>query len=373
MSQKIAICQVADAGPVESLTVMLEHCGYECLLPNERLRAELRDCFGRRGLVLDVNNLVRGMGYEEPWGGRMGYAGPEDMASAALYVDVKAHQVHDLAVARWPNLRGRVLWYRIQGGRPEHVIRLNEDGSVKEDCGDERNPPCPVLTANLWYRDETITDGGQDFAGPRVQTVPAPWAGRSYACWPPFVRFDEYWPVRGRNVGGFEPPVCLVHGVNGWGMGALIAPLRREHGLRIYGQGAPDGVLTHGRVPELLSRALAMVHLKTQDAPGYALYEALAAACPLVVSRNLVWKNRMDDLLQPGETCLAFGKPGHQGMTPGDVEEALGEIRAALAQLRDPDENIRIGLAGRARLAEVTWRKDRDGDGLRAFMRRHFG
>ena len=105
-----------------------------------------------------------------------------------------------------------------------------------------------------------------------------------------------------------------------------------------------------------------MVHLKSSDAPGYALYEALAAACPLIVSRRLIWRNRMQDLFTPGKTCLVFDRETHEGLSPKDVEECTNEIREGLVSLSNHEYNRLIGEAGRKRLREVMWNENRKED-----------
>jgi hypothetical protein len=354
---KTAILQVADQGPLESLVVMLRSVGYECFLPSQSLRDELKRLCGRDGYVVSPTYLTHAMGYDRPMS--LPEAGVADVADCALFVDVKAHRCYPHLVRAWSNLAGKVLWYRINGGRPEHVVK--PDG---EDCGDEADPPCPVLTPNQWYKDKWFgipSDDPPDFCGAD---------GRAYACWPPFYRFDEY--ARAEPIS--DTPVCLVHNLAGWGYGALVEPLRAL-GVRMYGAGSPDGLVQHGAVPKLLSSALAMVHLKSNDAPGYSILECLAAACPLVCTRRLIWRCRMNDLLVPGETCLVFDRETHDPLSEADVAECTREVREHLTRLADPEENRRVGEAGRQRLAEVMWseRKPEDVESLRAFMEKHFG
>ena len=114
-------------------------------------------------------------------------ASSQEMESADLYVDIKAHRCYDKVVRRWPNLAGKVLWYRINGGKPEHVV------NARGDHGDEVNPPCPVLTPNQWYKDALCTDPMNPKYG-----APTPWAGRAYTCWPVFCRFNDYYTTHGR-------------------------------------------------------------------------------------------------------------------------------------------------------------------------------
>lgn len=395
---KKAILQVADTGPLESLVIMLRSVGYDCYLPNESLRRQLRQigC----DTVLDIDSLVKGMGYERPMA--LPAAGPGDMSTADLYVDIKAHRCYGLIVRSWPNLKSKVLWYRINGGRPEHVIRkckacegygqvggmdasfnspkcghCNGTG-VGEDCGDEVNPPCPILTPNQWYKvccgcSNTGTEDGVSQCSICRGTGLNP---RAYSCWPPFYRIDDYYSRRGRDrlCTTAGRPICLIHNLRGWGYQPLVDSFRRM-GVSCYGAGSPDGLIDHSEVPLLLSQALCMVHLKSSDAPGYALYEALAAACPVVCTRRLIWKNRMEDLLIPNETCLVFDREGHQGLTDEDVRNCTREVEEHLQRLKDKTENLRIGLNGYTCLKEAIWSKTRqqDVDSLHQFMSHNFG
>lgn len=381
-----AILQVADTGPLESLVVMLRSVGVECLYPSYQLRQELR----RIGmtLVLEVEGLMKGWGYDRPFDIPPAELGDMDRDDV-VYVDVKAHRDYAKVVRRWPNLADRVLWYRIQGGQPEHVVKPSG-----EDCGDEVNPPCPVLTPNLWYRCRSQCEycGGfhlefdedSQCCGKRSNLVGVPW--EAYSCWPPFHRFDEYvyprpfTPPEERSKKVYQPscmkyeaPLCLIHNLAGWGYGALVENVRKL-GVLCYGAGSPDGLIQHREIKVRLTNAVAMVHLKSSDAPGYALYEALAASCPVVCSRRLIWRNRMQDLFIPGETCLVFDRETHDGLSEKDVDDCTKEIAGHLKSLADPAYNRRIGEAGRERLRELMWSESKPADvaSLRSFIERHF-
>lgn len=345
---KLAILQVADTGPLESLVAMLQAVGIECAIPDTTLKNELR------GLgcdtVLDIKGLVEGMGYDQPM--KLPEAHVADMRrSDVLYVDIKAHRNGPRIWKRWPNLKKRTLWYRINGGKPEHVIKASG-----EDCGDEANPPCPVLTPDQWYNLKSLDYLGEE---------PAPWADKSYCCWPPFVRMGEYNHKRNMEKhlqSNPTPPICLIHNVAGWGYQALTDGAR-QLGVKCYGAGSPDGLINHREIAVRLSSTVCMVHLKSNDAPGYALYEALAAACPVVCTHRLIWRCMMQELLIPGETCLTFDQAEHHGgLSPEDVETCLAEIKAAIVRLSDPVENIRIGAAGRKRLQGIMWNTDNEND-----------
>lgn len=340
---KTALIQVVDQGPTESLVEMLGHAGYDSYLLSYSQQDELRSlgC----DTVLSVEQLVKSWGYEAPSHDKLVYP-PHNVTfkNCDLFVCVKAHRNGPMVWSKYPRLEKRTVWFRINGGAKEHVIR--SDGF---DCGNEINPPCPVITPNQWYAEDS-------------------WA---YTHWPPFLRFDDYLPNHGRPKKNYFAPLCLIHRIDGWGYKDLVAPLS-SLGIRFYGVGCPDGLLEHSHVPHALSCALAYVHLKSSDAPGYALYEALAAGCPVVCTRRLIWRCAMGHLLIPNETCLVFDRETHEGLTEQDVVDCTTEVRRHLDRLKDPEENRRLGMAGRQRLAEVMWRVDRDGEGFREWMERMF-
>lgn len=359
MANRIAIIQCADTGPLESLVIMLRVAGYDCYLPSVALQGLLKSigC----DTVLSVGSLVRDWGYDPPFD--LPEASPSLIRAADLYVDIKAHRSYDKVVTRWPTLGGKVLWYRINGGKPEIV----------PGCGDEVNPPCPVLTPNQWYGKGWIETTPIDKTEGWVTKDPAPW---SYSCWPPFHRFDDY--TRRKRWSQLDPsrlptqPICLIHNINGWGYQDLVPVLRDRAGLKCYGVRSPDGMVRHCDIPNLLANTLAMVHLKSSDAPGYAIYECLAAGCPLVCTKRLIWRCRMGELLEDSVTCLTFDRETHDPLSPQDVEDCTTEVQAALAKLTSAEYNSFIGRQGRERLQQLMWRPDRDGPGFTDWMRRHF-
>lgn len=369
---KLAVLQVADTGPLDSLVCMLNSVGYDCALPDNYFRHELRNigC----DTVLAVEDLIRTGSYEKPF-----YHLPEVSVSAAktcnLFVDIKAQKNYSKICSKWPNLLDKILWYRINGGKPEHVI------NARGDHGDEVNPPCPVLTPNLWYNQECdqCIGKGRWYEKPDTPVCPACQGtgnsnSRFYSCWPPFLRWSDYYDTNSRAT-DYDSPVCLVHNLVGWGYGALVKEMI-QMGVKMYGDGSPSGPIPHSKVPAVLARALAMVHLKSSDAPGYALYEAIAAGCPLIVSRRLVWRNKLEELFVHGKTCLVFDdREAHDHLTEEDVKRCTGQIGGYLYELSDPARNQVIGFGARDRLKELMWSADRveDVSTLRAFMEKNYG
>jgi hypothetical protein len=116
-----------------------------------------------------------------------------------------------------------------------------------------------------------------------------------------------------------------------------------------------------------------MVHLKSSDAPGYSIYETLAAGCPLIATRRLIWRMHMEDLLIPNETCLVFDRPTHDGLTDEDVKECTEEVAAHLEYLSDSTNNCQIGMKGHDRLKELMWDERKDNSSLADFMERMYG
>lgn len=337
---KLAICQVADAGPLDSLAIMLRAAGYEVRIPGLYLREMLKS-YGC-DTVLDPVGLHQGMGYDP-----VDYpqAQPSDLADCDLYVDIKAQRNGPKIWRQWPRLQSRTLWYRINGGEPE----------ITERGGDEINPGCPILTANMWYR------------------ANANWGGQAYACWPPFAQWDKYQGWRKQGDSSVDhSPICLIHNLEGWGMGR-IAELLRPHGVKFYGDRSPNGLVQHSETPRLLDEALCYLSLRTNDCPGYSMYEAMAAGCPMIVPRRLIERMKMHDLLIDGETCLGFGGPEQDQWGGKHAELCAAEILKQIEALSDRATNSRIGRNARYKLRELLWNEARDGDSFAGFMNAHFG
>lgn len=355
-------------GSLESLVVMLRAVGHEVYLPDRDLTGQ----FKQAGMdtLTDPEWVAKNWGYDLTF--RLPRVGPTAFESwtrlgGLVYADTKAHRNGPRAVKRWSGLAGRVLWYRINGGEPADV----------PGKGPELDPGCPVLTPDLWYR---------SWDGPPANPLPAATLARSYVCWPPFAQRDRFTRTD-RVARVYGPPVCLVHNLEGWGYGEVAARLRHREsvGLRCYGgHGSPDGHKPHRDLPGLLSSTLAYVHLKSVDAPGYSLYEAVYAGCPIVIPRRFVLRCQAQELFQEGKTCLTFDvptedavpvvEPDRERYCPIDTDECVREVEAAVAQLTDPETNLAVGLAAKATLERLTWSPDRaaDVESFSAFLSREF-
>lgn len=338
-----AIVQVGHPSSLDSYVHMLRAVGWRVKVPGDNLRDALKNA--------GLDTVISAAGMAAGWGGTLA-TGPHDEARVTdmrrddvVYLDTKAHRNAEKVLARWPNLAGRILWSRINGGEPVNV----------RDKGEEVDPPCPVMTPDLWY-------GLPD----------KPWSDRSYACWPPFLNWDKHQLPRATT---FGRPICLVHNVGGYGYGLIGDELRKSIGLFVYGGwGSPDGVVMHAALPQRLRRALCYVHLKSVDAPGYAVYEALASACPVVVPGRFIRRCMAQELLEPGVTCLTFDDE-EKDFNDDDTARLAAEAAAAVERLRDPELNAAIGTAGRERMLKLMWSRNARSstDDLSRFLRQHFG
>lgn len=306
------IIQAADTGPVESLMYMFNSLGIECLLPSERLLGIFRS--------MKLSTIISRTTLEESWGYSpvqlpFRIAEESDLNRMdTILVDVKGHVNYKSLVKRYPKLANRILWYRINGGEPENV----------PGKGEELNPPCPIITPNQWYESFSKT--------------------RAYVFWPKLVNSNNHLTHRDTQIESeilaskyapYLPPISLVHNIEGWGFAKLIPDLEST-GLKLYGVRSRDGVISNIEARQRLKRSVAMIHLKSSDAPGYAIYEAIDNGCPIIVSRRLIWRNKMQKLLIPQITCLVFDRETHEELTPKDIESCTKEIKQGLSSLMSP-------------------------------------
>lgn len=349
---KLAVLQMSDTPQIESSAVMLHAAGYEVMVCGPQLRDELK------GMKFDcVVGVEQAVSYGcDPLDPELNIrqATVDDLRRCDLWVDIK---VNNLALAwnRWPRLKGRTAFWRVNGARPEHVRRPDGKGGII-DCGDEANPGCPTITANLWY--------GIELYDPDK---------KNYTFWPPYPRAHYFAPEeRERHRGKQLPPFALIHGVNGWGFKEIV-PKCVDMGVRIYGHNSPAGPITHSRVPYIVERSLAMVHIKGSDCPGWSLYEALLGGCPVICARWMVKRMIGEALFEDGVTCLLFGvECDETGRGDARFDLCVDDIHRHLETVKDPHENHRIGMAGRDRLLSLMWDVDRDGPGFKAYCERSF-
>ncbi len=314
---RLAVVNVADTGPLESTTLMLERAGWAVARPGPDLLRALRAA----GLdhVQDPADLTRDWGYPVPLVDRLAFV--KDMDAVDLFVDSKGHANAGRIAAAFPRLRDRVLWLCINGGDPNQ----RTDGLPWSD------PPCPVLSHNQWHEGRP----------------------RQYTCFPPHARLTVRTPDAGKG-----PPVCLVHNVGRWGYGSLVAPLRAL-GVRFHGGGdGTDSLLPHVEALAALSRARCMVHLKAGDAMPFAVIEAIACGTPVVCTRRWIADCRLGRLMVPGVTCLAL-----------DPEDAVDSARECISAMADPDHRWLIADNARRAWARLEWD---DPAGFAAFLDDNF-
>lgn len=332
---KKAILQVADTGPVNSLVTMLEAVGYQCYTLSDSMQYHLM----REGHTFVLSNkfLQRSMHYA-PHVNLPEIKDSKEIDKDCIFFDIKAHKHYSDILKAWPQLENRVAWYRINGGAPEHVI--NERG----DHGDELNPPCPVITPNQCYLRES---------------VPLETRNKTYVFWPHFPGFDSFTDNYEKrevleSIQTFDAPVCLIHGVNGWGYQDIVKKVRKL-GVKIYGTGSPDGIIHQKDVIKRLSTAKSLVHLKSNDAPGYALLEAIAAKCPIICSKRLIWRCDMQELFEPGVTCLTFDRETEDPLSSEDAVKCVEEIKNHLKTLESVEKNEEISHNAYDRYSALSW------------------
>jgi hypothetical protein len=365
---KLAVLQMADEPQIVSTAAMLRVAGYdEIKVCGSKLREELL----RAGCdtVLAVKSM-QDMGYD-PLDSRYGEATPDDMKRCDLFVEIKVRNVPKI-VKRWPRLEGKIVWQRVNGAQAE----------ICPKGGDEVHLPCPIITACLWYAlDPTaMPDANVLYEGcPKLTSYPnAPkgpnWGGMAYTFWPPYPRSAEYDRIDRSKLTKYGPPFCIAHSARAWGYSQIIDQCVAM-GVSIYGNNAPHGQISHRTVSRLTATGQSLVHLKSVDCPGWALYEAMLSGCPVVVGRLLNSRMLAYELLKDGETCYEFGVPASEEFGRGDMafEKCVSDIELAVKRLHDPDANRRIGEAGRAKLNSIMWNESRDGQGFCEFMKKHFG
>lgn len=335
---KLAILQMSDTPQIESSALQLRYGGYEVKVCSSNLRDHLK----RMGCdtVTPVAQMVN-IGYDE-LDTNIGEASVQEWENCDLYCEIKYRNLQKVW-QRYPDMKRRSVWWRVNGARPENC----------EAGGEEINVECPVIGANLWY------------GTPEYNPY-----GRNYTFWPPYARSGDFdIEKRVTDPAQYTNPFCLCHGIQGWGFKEII-PECQAMGVTIHGIATPDDIIPHRYIPKKVSTAIAMVHLKSVDCPGWAIYEAMLGGCPLICGRLLINRMLGWDLFVENETCLAFGLPGDEtGRGDMAFDQCIMEIRSHLDRLRDPAENQRIGRNAREKLLDLMWREDRDGEALKKFLR----
>lgn len=378
----LAIIQNADTPQIESSAEMLRSAGYdEIKVCGKSLRDELQ----RIGCdtVLAVKQMIS-MGYDSLEGG-IGEASLEDVDRCDLFCEIKVRNVPKI-VERWPRLKGRIAYWRVNGAQPE----------ICPKGGDEVNLPCPIITACLWYgtdryragrstqhqsdlehlasRSITLDDLKREAATVRRHDP----SGMCYVFWPPYPRkavYTENARLSRTKSGHYDAAYGVAHYMPAWGYGPIVNQVA-DLGVHLYGDRAPRGQIPHSVVGTIAQTALALVHLKSVDCPGWALYEALLSGCPVITPRLMNSRMLGYELLEDGVTCLEFGVPASLEYGRGDMayEQCVADIAKALDRLRDPAENRRIGESGKQRLLDLMWSKDKaeDVSSFQEFCERNF-
>ncbi len=373
-----AIFQNGDEPQIISTAVMMKAAGYDLMYCGPHLRDQLKQA-GCDSLY-SVEHMSR-LGYDnvDP---AIKEATPDDMAKCDMFLEIKVRNVEPI-VNRWPRLKGRIAYVRVNGSQPE----------ICPKGGDEVNLPCPIITACLWYGTPRYRDGKmvqaqavQEHEASRPVTMEqllsdarsikyGDTGGMAYVMWPPYPRSFDYDVIdRRKTTPPYTNPFCICHSARAWGYGGILSECV-DLGIRFHGNNSPAGQVSHSQVPGICATGIALVHPKSVDCPGWALYEALLAGVPVVTGRLLNSRMLAYDLLDHEVTCYEFGVPAtlEYGRGDPDLPGCLRDIKHALERLSDPEENRRIGEAGRKRLNELMWRSDRDGHSFRCFMARHFG
>jgi len=192
----------------------------------------------------------------------------------------------------------------------------------------------------------------------------------AYTFWPSYPRHNQYDVIERSNMAEYGNPYCVCHSVHAWGYNEDIDPLAEDPGVKFYGNNSPHGQIPHTEVAYVTANAQSLVHMKSVDCPGWALYEAMLSGVPVITGRLLNSRMLAYDLLEDGVTCLEFGIPASMeyGRGPTNIPRCIGDVREAINMLKDPHLNREIGNAGKKRLNDLMWNGERDGEEFIEFM-----
>lgn len=167
---------------------------------------------------------------------------------------------------------------------------------------------------------------------------------------------DYFWPPYYGNLDrtpreGFDPfLMTVVENAAGWSNVPVLESLRDdpETRLELYGGGPPpwSQKIPQPQLFARMRRCLAMYHLKPFDTPGLAVMEAALQGIPVIFPPDWI-RCTETEFFKDGENCL---------VVPTDRAAVVEATR----RLKDPAENRRIGMAGRATMLEaIDWGKNR--------------
>lgn len=331
-----AVLTGIDTHPAHSIALMLRSVGFDVFILSDVAIHALQSR-GYKGGV--EHEYLKSMGYSPA---NIPQVGVEALDDCDLFVDLREQYI-DSFLKVCPRLEGKVLQFLINGGRDDY-----------DSCGFKY----PVATANMWV------------------------GGEAFKCYPPF---DNVHGLKPRSrLSSYEPPIGLLHNAYNWGMKYLINPLIDKTGVRLYGSyGSPAGMLPNKDIGPVLATALCFIHPKSNDCPGYALYEAFASGVPIVCTELLPDRMKFHDLYEDDVTCLMWGRRGrnyNEEDAPTGIirdwfeatqKDLLEQIVACVEILSDPVENERIGMGGYERWRKLTEWTPHKKDAFAEFLSRN--
>lgn len=243
---------------------------------------------------------------------------------------------------------------RSKGGTPDLYVPVKKE-AFRED------------TKNLLFLINGGSRGKNDFGVPTVTSNF--WFEKAFRVYVPWYNRFNIRP-RGK-LNEYEKPMGLLHGGYGWGFSRYFPRLRDY--IDVWGHRSPNGILPQIAVKDKLAKTLAFVHLKSQDAPGYALYEAFASAVPIIVPRFFVKNTMFHDLFIDGETCFMFDNDdaAARDETSEQRQRVVDQIKEIIERLKDPEENYRIGVNGLFKWHELTRWTSKKRDNFAAYLKQN--